>query len=72
MGGRAPSGAAYTRWRFDQHFPRNTHSAPNDHRRGPQHALGSKMTIAADCNVPSAPNDRIRLPDNGSRYTISS
>ena len=61
--------AAYTRWRFDQHFSRNTHSprkrpppraaartrSQNDHRRKSQHALGPKTTAAAGRSTHSAP-----------------
>ena len=35
-------------------FPEARTRCENDRRRGPQHALGSETTIAADCNMPSA------------------
>ena len=53
-------------------FPETRTRPQIDRRRGPQRALDAKTPIVADCNAPSSPSDRIRLPDNGNRYTISS
>ena len=58
-GGRAPPGQACTRWRFDRYFSRSMHSM----RKRPPPRAAARTRL---------PCNRIRLSDNGNRYTISS
>ena len=67
--------AAYTRWRFDQHFSRNTHSPRKrpPPRAAPPHPQAARVSAISPASPSQPLAVNVRLPPGhvaGGSYTI--